>query len=68
MAKANPEPRLTKKAYDARVADVRADLVHMQVQLKNAPFPVLVVVAGVGAAGKGDVVNVLNAWLDPRGV
>ena len=68
MAKADPAPRLSKKAYDDRVADVRADLVHMQVQLKNAPFPVLVVVAGVGAAGKGDVVNVLNAWLDPRGV
>lgn len=68
MAKADPAPRLSKKAYEARVADLRAALVHMQVQLKNAPFPVLVVVAGVDAAGKGDVVNVLNAWLDPRGV
>ena len=46
MAKATPE-RLTKKAYETRVADVRAELVHMQVRLKNAPFPVLVVVAGV---------------------
>lgn len=69
MAKATPEqPRLTKKAYEARVAELRAALVHMQVQLKSAPFPVLVVVAGVSAAGKGEVVNVLNAWLDPRGV
>jgi polyphosphate kinase 2 (PPK2 family) len=68
MAKADPAPRLSKKAYEARVPDLRAALVHMQVQLKNAPFPVLVVVAGVDAAGKGDVVNVLNAWLDPRGV
>jgi len=69
MVKATPDqPRLSKKAYDARAGDVRAALVQMQVQLKNAPFPVLVVVAGVDAAGKGDVVNVLNAWLDPRGV
>jgi len=69
MAKATPDPsRLSKKAYEARVADVRPELVHMQVQLKNAPFPVLVVVAGVAASGRGDVVNVLNAWLDPRGV
>jgi polyphosphate kinase 2 (PPK2 family) len=67
MAKANPE-RLSKKTYEARVADARADLVHMQVQLKNAPFPVLIVVAGVDASGKGEVVNTLNAWLDPRGV
>ena len=68
MAKADSEQRMSKKAYEARVADVRAALVHMQVQLKNAPFPVLMVVAGVDASGKGDVVNVLNAWLDPRGV
>ncbi len=67
MAKANPE-RLSKKTYEARVADARAALVHMQVQLKNAPFPVLIVVAGVDASGKGEVVNTLNAWLDPRGV
>jgi polyphosphate:AMP phosphotransferase len=68
MAKANPDQRLSKKAYEARVADVRAALVHMQVQLKAAPFPVLMVVAGVDASGKGEVVNILNAWLDPRGV
>ena len=67
MAKANPE-RLSKKTYESRVADARAALVHMQVQLKNAPFPVLIVVAGVDASGKGEVVNTLNAWLDPRGV
>ena len=69
MAKATPDQqRLSKKAYEASVADARAALVHMQVQLKNAPFPVLVVVAGVAASGRGDVVNGLNAWLDPRGV
>lgn len=60
--------RLGKKDYEARVPEMRAALVQMQVALKSAPFPVLLVIAGEEASGKGDVVNILNAWLDPRGV
>ena len=40
----------------------------MQVALQHAPFPVLLVIAGEEASGKGEVVNILNGWLDPRGV
>ncbi len=58
---------MSKKAYEARLPDVRAALVRMQVELKSAKFPVIVVIAGVEASGKGDVVNILNGWLDPRG-
>ena len=36
----------------------------MQVQLKNAPFPVLIVVAGVDASGKGEVVNTLKSKVE----
>ena len=68
MAKANGDRRLPKKDYEARVPALRAGLVQMQVALQHAPFPVLLVVAGDEASGKGDVVNLLNAWLDPRGV
>jgi polyphosphate:AMP phosphotransferase len=68
MAKSEEDRRLSKKAYEAQVPDVRAALVRMQVDLKSAPFAVLLIVLGVDAAGKGEVVNVLNAWLDPRGV
>lgn len=67
MAKAADERRLSKKAYEARLPDVRAALVRMQVELKSADFPVILVVAGVEASGKGEVVNILNGWLDPRG-
>lgn len=68
MAKANGDRRLPKKDYEARVPALRAGLVRMQLALQHAPFPVLLVVAGDEASGKGDVVNLLNAWLDPRGV
>ncbi len=67
MAKPADERKMSKKAYEARLPDVRAALVRMQVELKSARFPVILVVAGVEASGKGDVVNILNGWLDPRG-
>lgn len=67
MAKSGDDSRLSKKEYEARLPEVRAALVRMQLELKSARFPVVLVIAGVEASGKGDVVNILNGWLDPRG-
>jgi polyphosphate:AMP phosphotransferase len=67
MSKSGDDRRLSKKAYEARLPDVRAALVRMQVELKSAKFPVILVIGGVEASGKGDVINILNGWLDPRG-
>ena len=64
-----PRPaKLSKRDYDARLAEVRHDLVQLQVRLQTAPFKVLLIVAGFDGAGRGDVVNSLYGWLDPRGV
>jgi len=68
MAKAQDSRRMPKKDYEARVPQVREELIQMQVTLQQAQFPVLLIVAGDEAAGKGEVVNLLNGWLDPRGV
>ncbi len=69
MAKASAAPvKLPKRVYEARVPALREELVRMQVALQSAPFPVLLVIAGNEGAGKGEVVNLLNGWLDPRGV
>lgn len=59
---------MSKKDYDATVPLLRAELVQMQVALQQATFPVLLVIAGDEASGRGEVVNILNGWLDPRGV
>ncbi len=67
MSKSGDDRRLSKKAYEARLPDVRAALVRMQVELKSAKFPVLLVIGGVDGGGKGEVINILNGWLDPRG-
>ncbi len=60
--------KVSKKDYEARVPELREQLIQLQVRLKEAPFPVLLVVAGVESTGKGDAINTINGWLDPRGV
>jgi polyphosphate:AMP phosphotransferase len=67
MAKSEDERKMSRKAYEARLPEVRAALVRMQVELKSAKFPVLLIIGGVDASGKGEVINILNGWLDPRG-
>ncbi|MGE3774601.1 MAG: polyphosphate:AMP phosphotransferase [Gammaproteobacteria bacterium] len=59
--------RIEKKAFEAALPALRVSLLEAQwaVQSKRA-FPVLVVIAGVDGAGKGETVNVLNEWMDPR--
>ncbi len=68
MANARPDDRLSKKLYDARVPALREELVRLQVRLKEAPTKVLLILAGEEAGGRGEVINTLSGWLDPRGV
>ncbi|HEX2730578.1 MAG TPA: polyphosphate:AMP phosphotransferase [Polyangiaceae bacterium] len=53
--------------YDARVPQLRTSLLAAQEQLKQAaPFSVVIVIAGVDGAGKGETVNTLHEWMDAR--
>ena len=58
--------RIPKEEYKRRVPKLRAELLDVQQQLTRARFPVIVVFAGVDGAGKGETVNLLNEWMDPR--
>lgn len=68
MPKLPSTVRLTRKQYDARVPKLREDLVQLQVGLKEAPFKILLIIAGFEGAGRGEVINTLSGWLDPRGI
>ena len=57
---------VSKDEYRTLEPALRADLLAEQVRLRDAPFPVIIVFAGVSGAGKGETVNLLNAWMDPR--
>jgi polyphosphate:AMP phosphotransferase len=60
--------KLSKRDYDARLAEIRHQLVQLQVRLKEAPFKIILIVAGFDGAGRGESINSLYGWLDPRGV
>jgi polyphosphate:AMP phosphotransferase len=68
MTKTTATPRLSRKEFEARVPKLREDLVQLQVQLKASRFKILLIIAGFEGAGRGDVINTLSGWLDPRGV
>jgi AMP-polyphosphate phosphotransferase len=53
--------------YAKAVKKLRGDLLDAQFDvLERKSFPVLVLVNGVDAGGKGETVNLLSEWLDPR--
>jgi polyphosphate:AMP phosphotransferase len=58
--------KLAKSDYKAQVPQLRSELLAVQQELRHASFPVIVLFAGVDTAGKGETVNVLNEWMDPR--
>lgn len=58
--------RISKKEYREREAQLRQSLLEAQFELKEAGFPVLVLLNGVDGAGKGEVANLLNEWMDAR--
>ncbi len=58
--------KISRSAYKKRLPVLRGALLDVQQRLRDAPFPVIVVFAGVDGAGKGETVNLLNAWMDPR--
>lgn len=59
--------KIDKATYNKAVPALRESLLEAQWALhEQARFPVIVLIAGVDGAGKGETVNVLNEWMDPR--
>lgn len=59
--------RLDKAEYEAALPGLRAALLDAQYELRERPdFPVLILINGIDGAGKGETVNLLNEWMDPR--
>ena len=59
--------KLSKGEYERIEPKLRADLLDAQFDLsKNGTFPVIILISGVRGAGKGETVNLLNEWMDPR--
>ena len=58
---------ISKRTYAREVPKLREALLDAQYDLfQDGRFPVMVLIAGVDGAGKGETVNLLNEWMDPR--
>jgi polyphosphate:AMP phosphotransferase len=59
--------QISKAAYRAAVPALRAALLAAQVDLfERKKTPVVIIISGQDGAGKGETINVLYQWMDPR--
>ncbi len=59
--------KIDKATYLAAVPELRSALLKAQADLQiNKKFPVVVLISGQDGAGKGETINVLYEWMDPR--
>jgi len=59
--------KVPKSEFNQREPLIRQALLEVQAKLKiSSEFPVIILFAGVDGGGKGDTVNILNEWMDPR--
>ncbi len=58
---------ITRQTYARQVPKLRESLLDAQYDLfEDGRFPVIVLIGGMDGAGKGETVNLLNEWMDPR--
>ncbi|MBF0255768.1 MAG: polyphosphate:AMP phosphotransferase [Gammaproteobacteria bacterium] len=61
--------KVSKEDFKQQETDLRTDLLEMQRALReNGKTKIIILIAGVEGAGKGEVVNRLNEWMDARGI
>jgi polyphosphate:AMP phosphotransferase len=58
---------ISKQAYRAQLPALREALLETQYDLKQrGEFPLLILLHGIDGAGRGETMNLINEWLDPR--
>ena len=57
---------IQKSNYEKLVPELRTQLLLAQEKVKESDFPVIILISGVDGGGKGDVINLLNEWMDSR--
>lgn len=57
---------LNKNELQELTNKLRYDLVELQQKVRKASFPVIIILEGIDGAGKHEVCNTLNEWMDPR--
>jgi len=59
--------KVSREVYEKEVPALREALLEAQLDMvKSARFPLVILVGGVDGAGRGETVNIINEWMDPR--
>ncbi len=59
--------KISKAVYKKELPELREQLLDDQLDLlQSGKFPVIILLAGVDCAGKGETMNLLHEWMDPR--
>lgn len=58
--------KVSKADYKEQIPTLRTQLLTVQQQLRDQDYSVIILISGVDGGGKGEVINLLNEWLDPR--
>ena len=58
---------IDKETFKKEVPKLRAALLDVQYDLlEKKDFPVIILISGVDGSGKGETINLLYSWMDPR--
>jgi polyphosphate:AMP phosphotransferase len=58
---------IDKDTFKREVPKLRAELLDVQYDvLQKKEFPVIILISGVDGSGKGETINLLYSWMDPR--
>ncbi|NOR68671.1 MAG: polyphosphate:AMP phosphotransferase, partial [Methylomarinum sp.] len=57
---------IKKSVYNDKTPELRTQLLQAQEKIKQSNFSVIILISGVDGGGKGEVINLLNEWMDPR--
>ncbi|RMF19663.1 MAG: polyphosphate:AMP phosphotransferase [Gammaproteobacteria bacterium] len=60
--------KISKADYKAQLPELRYQLLQAQNRLRQARVPMLIIIEGLDNASRGEMVNLLNEWLDARGL
>ena len=59
--------KVDKETFKKEVPKLRAELLDAQYDmLEKKEFPVVILISGVDGSGKGETINLLYSWMDPR--
>ena len=59
--------KVDKETFKREVPKLRAELLDVQYDmLEKKEFPVVILISGVDGSGKGETINLLYSWMDPR--